>query len=182
MRGRLKDLTFSRDGSQVVALTVEGDFRKTFDSLAGRDLDIDIKPHREKRSLSANAYFHLLCGKIAAALRSTPDEVKEQLVLDYGTIDEDPETGVVGFKLLAGIDVGRVCKYARLYEQREENGRLFNCYIVYKQTHEMNTAEMARLIDGAVQEAKDLGIETDTPETIERLRREWEKHQQHHAG
>jgi hypothetical protein len=103
------------------------------------------------------------------------DEVKEQLVLDYGTIDRDPEAGTVGFKLLAGIDVGRVCKYARLYEQREENGKLFNCYIVYKQTHEMDTAEMARLIDGAVQEAKALGIETDTPAELERLRKEWEK-------
>ena len=175
MIGRLKDLSFSRDGSQIVSLTVEGDFRQAFDRLSGKALDIDIKPHREKRSLNANAYFHLLAGKIAAAVHSTLDEVKEQLVLDYGTIDEDPETGIVGFKLLAGIDVSRVCKYARLYDQREENGRLFNCYIVYKQTHEMDTAEMARLIDGAIAEAKELGIETDTPETLERLRKEWER-------
>jgi hypothetical protein len=39
----------------------------------------------------------------------------------------------------------------------------------------MDTAEMARLIDGAVQEAKALGIETDTPAELERLRKEWEK-------
>ena len=34
---------------------------------------------------------------------------------------------------------------------------------------------MARLIDGAIAEAKELGIETDTPEQIERYKEAWSR-------
>ena len=37
----------------------------------------------------------------------------------------------------------------------------------------MDTKEMARLIDGTIREAKELGIETDTPETLARYQAEW---------
>ena len=37
----------------------------------------------------------------------------------------------------------------------------------------MDSAEMARLIDGAVYVAQDLGIQTDTPDQISRYKEEW---------
>ena len=37
----------------------------------------------------------------------------------------------------------------------------------------MDTKEMARLIDGAIFTAKELGIDTDTPEQIERNKSLW---------
>ena len=37
----------------------------------------------------------------------------------------------------------------------------------------MNTQEMSRLIDGTVSQAKELGIETATPEELERMKNEW---------
>ena len=52
----------------------------------------------------------------------------------------------------------------------------FNCYLVYKQTHDMDTKEMARLIDGAIEAAKELGIETDTPEQLARYKEEWSRY------
>ena len=50
---------------------------------------------------------------------------------------------------------------------------MFKCYLVYKQTHLMDSKEMARLIDGAIEVAKELGIETDTPEQLARYKEEW---------
>ena len=46
----------------------------------------------------------------------------------------------------------------------------FNCYLVFKETHTLDSAEMARLIDGTVQEAQSLGIETLTPAELEILK------------
>lgn len=176
MIGILKDLTLNRDGTQNVTVTVKGDFRQSFDSLSGKELDIEIKPHRNRRSLDQNAYFHVLVNKIAEVLKAGNEEIKTRLVIDYGVIARDGDGQAIGFKLPASVDVDRIYKYTRLFDQRMENGKLFNCYIVYKPTHEMNTAELSRLIDGAISEAKELNIETDTPETLARLREEWEKH------
>lgn len=175
MLAQLKSLMFDRDGSQLVTLSVTGDFRQRYDELQGKELDVEIKQHRNRRSLSANAYFHVLVNKIAQVLKAPDEEIKTRLVVDYGVIAKDGEGQTIGFKLPASVDVDMIYKYTRLFDQRTENGKLFNCYIVYKPSHEMDTAEMARLIDGTIEEAKALGIETDTPETLARLREEWEK-------
>ena len=39
----------------------------------------------------------------------------------------------------------------------------------------MNTKEFAHLVDGAIEEAKELGIQTDTPEQLARYKEEWSK-------
>ena len=39
----------------------------------------------------------------------------------------------------------------------------------------MDSKEMARLSDGAIEVAKELGIETDTPEQLARYKEDWNK-------
>ena len=182
MRGVLKDMAICLDWRQQITVIVKADFREQFDALSGKDLDIEIKQHREKRSKSANAYFHVLVNKIAAETFETDEEVKTRLVCDYGTVAKDPDGMSIGFKLPANVDVRTVNRYTRRFDTRIENGREFACYLLLKPTHEMNTKEMSRLIDGAIMEAKELGIETDTPEQLARYKMEWEAYEQeHHA-
>lgn len=58
MTGRLVDMAFTLGGKQRVTLEINGDFREIWDKLHQEQvLDVEIKKHREKRSLSANAYF-----------------------------------------------------------------------------------------------------------------------------
>lgn len=175
MTGRIKELMFSGNGKQVLSLELNEDFRQQFDSLSGREIDIDLKIHREKRSLTANAYFHLLIHKLAVAMHTTDEEMKVQMVLDYGTQMTDDFGLPIGFKLPAEVDPSVICPYTKCFDEREERGRMFKCYLVYKPTHLMNTAEMARLIDGTIYECKEMGIETDTPEEIARLKSLWEE-------
>lgn len=177
MRGRLKDLTINRDGTQNITVTVRFDFRETFDRLNDQDLDVEIKQHREKRSRNANAYFHVLVNKIAGETGEADEAVKTRLVIEYGTVAKDEDGLSIGFKLPASVDVSRIYPYTRMFDQRTEGGKLFNCYLVLKHTSDMNTKEMARLIDGAIEEAKELGIETDTPETLARYKEEWARHE-----
>ena len=67
MRGRLKDLTFGAHGEQHITITVTSDFRESYDALKDSDINVEIKKWRKPRSRDANAYFHVLVNKIAAA-------------------------------------------------------------------------------------------------------------------
>lgn len=164
MKGRIIDFSFGMNRKCRVTLELDADFREGYEKFKATELEISIKKYRKRRSLDANAYFHLLVNEIAMAQGLSDEEVKCQLVIDYGTIARDEDGNMVGFKLPAGVDVDEIYPYTRLFKQVEENGRLFNCYLVYKRTHLMDTAEMAHLIDGTIYEAKNLGIDTDTPE------------------
>lgn len=175
MRGRLVDIVVGFNRKQRVTIELDRDFREEFDRLHGKELDIEIKKHREKRSKNANAYFHVLVNKIAAERGGKDDDVKRQLVVEYGALDRDEDGTVIGFKLPASVDVDKIYPYVRCFDTREENGKLFKCYLVYKHTSDMDSKEMARLIDGAIETAKELGIETDTPEQLARYKEDWSK-------
>lgn len=175
MIGRLVDIAVGLNCKQRITLEIDGNFKDKYDNLKNTELDIEIKKHREKRSKSANAYFHVLVNKIALERGGKDEDVKRQLVLDYGVVARDKDGCSVGFKLPATVDVDTIYPYVKMFDEREENGKWFKCYLVYKQTHLMDSKEMAHLIDGAIEEAKALGIETDTPEQLARYKEDWNK-------
>lgn len=139
--------------------------------------DADLKVHREKRSLDANAYFHVLVGKIAEVMKLGFEETKTNLVVEYGAFERDEDGVKVGFKLPASVDVTKIYRYVKMFDTREENGKTFNCYIVFKHTHLMDSKEMGRLIDGTVQEAKQLDIETLPPDKLDAMKLDWRKNE-----
>ena len=136
-------------------------------------LSIGVDIARQKRSPDANAYFHVLVSEIAKVLKSGMEEVKQQMVFDYGTVMSDETGKKVGFKLPASVDVHNIYKYAKWFDEREENGIKFNCYIIYKRTSELDAAEMARLIDGVVSECRAIGIPTEPPDKIANMISLW---------
>ncbi len=175
MKGRLIDLSIGLNRKQRITVEIDGDFREDYDALKTLELDIEIKKHRKRRSLTANAYFHVLVNKIAAVQGLGNDEVKTQLVCEYGVLAKDDDGTTVGFKLPASVDVSTIYPYVKCFDTRTEGGKEFRCYLVYKQTHLMDSKEMARLIDGAVYVAQELGIETDTPDQLARFKAVWEQ-------
>ena len=175
MNGRLSDVARRMSGEWVVSFTLTTDPRRELEDLQDVELDITAKKHRNKRSLDANAYFHVLVNKIAEKTNESDTAVKKRLVQEYGTLARDEEDNVVGIKLPISVDVDKLIEYTRWFDRRTEGGHTFNCYLVMKPTHEMNTKEMSRVIDGTVQEAKELGIETMTPAEIEAMMTRYEK-------
>lgn len=164
MKGKLIDFSIGWNRKQRITIEIDTDFREGFDALKGSDVEVSVKKWRKKRSNDANAYFHVLVTAIAEARGVSNEEVKRMLVVDYGSLARDDDGQIIGFKLPPSVDVSFIYPYTKLYKQIEENGKLFNCYLVYKHSSDMDTKEMSRLIDGAVHEAKELGIDTDTPE------------------
>lgn len=169
MKGRLKDLTFGSKGEQHITVTVTSDFRQSFDDLKDYDINVEIKRFREPRSKNANAYFHVLVNKIAEAQRLGNDEVKQQLVLEYGTLATDDAGNVLGAMLPASASMDDFYPYAKWYKSKVLDGKEYDCYLFYKQTHTLDSKEMARLIDGTITVAKELGLETMTPDQLARL-------------
>lgn len=157
-------MSFGVNRKQRVTLELDSDFREGFDALREVDVAINIKKWRAKRSKDANAYFHVLVNAIAEATGQSDDAVKADLVVMYGAIARDSDNNYVGFKLPVGVDVTKIYPYTRCYKTVTENGREYNCFLLYKHTSDMDTKEFSRLVEGTIAEAKERGIDTDTPE------------------
>ncbi len=137
-------------------------------------LTVAVEWYKEKRSLNANAYFHVLVDKIAEAMQLGADEAKVQMVLEYGTIATEGGDVVIA-ALPKSADVAKYHKYAKwIADFTAKNGKPYSQYVLYKHTHTLDKTEMKRLIDGVVYEAKELGIETRTPEELANLIATWE--------
>lgn len=164
MKARIIDFSISFTGKQRLTIELDSDFREGYERLKSVDLDVRLNKWREHRSKNANAYFHVLVAEIAQVLGLSNDEVKRRLVVDYGVVARDAENNKIGFKLPASADVDAIYPYTQLIKTVEENGHIFKCYLVYKRSSDMDTKEMSRLIEGTIAEAKELGIDTDTPD------------------
>lgn len=130
-----------------------------------RDKLFEIKEHKERRSLNANAYLWVLVNKIADLMRTTKEEVYVNELKRYGQSD------LVSVK--SKIDVRPYFKYFEEAGSSVLNGTEFTHYRVFKGSSEYDSREMAVLIDGVIQDAEELGIETLPPHEIERLKQLW---------
>lgn len=150
-------LCFEMDDKQSALAAAE--------ALLGKRLTIKVDRYKEKRSLNANAYAWQLIGKIGDATRASKEEVYLKMLKDYGQSDL--------VSVLAHIPVEHYFKYYDEAGESTLNGKLFKHYRVYKGSSEFDTREMSIFIDGIVSEAKNLGIETMTPNEIARLKDLW---------
>jgi hypothetical protein len=129
-------------------------------------VDLSVDKWSDKRSLQANAYFHVLVNLIAKATKSSEDDVKKMLVLQYGTYARGKDGKCAGVKVPKNTDIEQFYPYYR-YIGDDENGLAM--YLFYKRTRDLNKDEMSRLIEGTVSEAKALNIETLTPDELARM-------------
>lgn len=137
----------------------------------------DIKEHKEKRSLDANAYFHVLCDKLRQKLGISMARCKNHLIADYGQIQYLPDGAPMIYKTNAPEEYMLELEtiHTKCVKVAEENGKEVYFYRLYRGSHEYDTKEMAQLIDGTVSECKAVGIESATPNEIARMEALWEK-------
>ena len=134
--------------------------------------DLEIKEHREKRSLDANAYAWVLIHKLAEAMRITPEEVYLQAILGIGgncTPVCLREKDVDAFKAFwQGKGLGWPVKDLG-------PSQVAGCrnLMAYHGSSSYDTRQMSRLIDSLVQDCKQLDIETLPPEKLALLKEAW---------
>ena len=134
----------------------------------------EVKEYKQKRSNDANAYFHVLVNELARYFNISDKEMKTKMNLQYGTIAKDENGNSIGIKIPKGTDITQFYDYAKWFGECEDNGIKFDKYLLYKQTHTLNTKEMSQLISGVIQECQDVGIETKTPAELKSLLGSWE--------
>lgn len=178
LTGKIEGVSFSYlTGKPLLTVEVnedKGTLLKMYDELKSADkLTIKVGKHRKKRSLDANAYFHLLVNKIAAKTNSSDDEVKRTLVVRYGTLLKDDEGNPFAAMIPATQNIFSVHPYAKCYKVKYMDGKEYRCYLLYQRTRYLDSAEMAHLIEGTISEAKILGIETKSKEEIDSLLNSW---------
>lgn len=136
--------------------------RKLFQLDEDKVYDVEIKIHREKRSLNANSYCWKLCSEIASAINSDKDSVYLLMLKRYGISDLVPISNQVP------ID-----DYIKYYDVESKTDK-YTWYKIYKGSSKYNTKEMSVLLNGIVSECKEMGIPTKEDLEIERMVKEWE--------
>lgn len=167
MKGRLKDITRNLNGSWNLTMTVDGDVRGAWDKYHDTDIDVEIKRHREKRSLDANAYCWVLVDKIAEKMHLDKVEVYREAIKDIGGVSQ-----IVCVQDVAVEALRRGWEMHGIGWQTDTMpSKIKNCtnVILYYGSSTYDTHQMSQLIDHIVQDAKALGIETLTPRELEAM-------------
>ena len=169
LTGTIKDLNIDwQSGKALLTFTIDQKqaaincYNKLHDA---ERLAIKVDKHREKRSINANNYAWALLTEIGNVMRLNKDDVYFLMLKRYG------QSEMISVK--DGIPIGEHVKYCERAGESWLNGKLFKHYRVYKGSSEFTKEEMAVFLDGVVQEAQDLDIDTRTPEEIASLKDLW---------
>ena len=143
--------------------------------LAGsKEAILKVDEYHPKRSLDANAYLWVLCGKIAELVGNTKEEVYQKCVNEAGQYEIVP------------IKREDIKKYKRMWESQGigymtevlgecKRTKGYMNVMRYYGSSTYDSKQMAILIDNVVQECEELGIETIPPEELKSLCEAWGK-------
>ena len=142
------------------------------ETLNGKDLKIKVVKATNPRSLNANSYFHVLCDKLREKMNISMAHMKNILITSYGQVEYISEGQALIYKTNAPIEYIQELEDAHLkFIKQGEDGAYW--YKVYRGSHTYTQDEMRILLEGTVADARDMGIETKTPDELARLAALW---------
>lgn len=168
-KARIKYFSPTLDGADLI-LHIDEPFG--IDDLMDKDLRLKLTQWRNVRSLNANAYFHVLCDKLADAMSMSKPRMKNLLLFRYGQKARDKDGNVAVVKTNADE--------TELLERED-----FHCwpiqkapdgtpmYVLLEHSRFFDTKQMSVLIDGVVEECRRLGIPTLTTTEIDQIKQKW---------
>ena len=164
------------EGGWLMVMPEKEDMGKAMQLVRNRKnmlYDLEVKEHRQKRSLDANAYAWVLIGKLAEAMRITTLEVYRQAIQNVGgnyEIIPIKEEAVNHFKKIwEAKGLGWPC--VNMGPSRIPGYRNIRAYYG---SSTYDTKQMSVLIDCLVQDCKALDIETLSEEKLSLLKEAWD--------
>lgn len=177
MNGKLTDMHYSRTGANVLTITTRESCKALWERLGDQEITFTLKKRTEPRSLRANNYAWALIDQLAVVLRTDKNDLYEKLLRQYGAsetyLDDAGNEAVVMFSLKEGIPPRRVTRHYAEIGEGFVGGKRFVHYRAIKGTSEYSSKEMSDFLDGVVDECKQVGIETATPEELSRYKEDW---------
>ncbi len=187
LKARFKDVLFDpfKKVYRLVFETTPADIspiilQETLTKFADQDMNLKAVRYKKKRSLDANSFYWALLYKLAEKERVSSRWLHNDLLRECAV----PQLfdGKVVYTFLPDTDeAAHTADESMTYHIKPtsqiragKNGNPdFRAYQLLKGSSEFDSAEMARLIDCLVQRCKDSGIETMTPEEINRMVTAW---------
>ena len=175
MKAQANGIRIQFDGNMkpeiVVSVTTReplNNLQELTDALAkDKLLDVEIKVHRNRRSLNANAYLWVILGQIAEVQGTTKDEVYLLMLERYGQFTpvivkpEAVERLKQEWRTVRGIVRGKIGK---------DEGVQLLCYYG---SHTYDSREFSILLNGVIDEAKQIGIAVLSDSEKNLLIEEW---------
>ena len=174
MTGKIERWEGLLDGTFRISLLTRE--KPEIQDLMDKVVDISIKEKKHKRSLDANGYYWVLQGKMAEFLHVSKPFMHNLLLRRYGQLEiiEGKAVYIVlpdTEEAQAKIDQEEYIHLRPTSEVKEgRDGIMYRTYMLLRGSHTYNTAEMSKLIDGLVSECEAMGIPTETPEEIEKMK------------
>jgi len=170
MRAKIKTF-YHKNNLDYITLTTEEDSLEKWEKLLGKELDVDLRIHRDKKSLGQNNYYWAICKALADRHRTTKEEVHDLMVETYGNF------------FYMAIPKSEVPKIARLFKMVKdrgdivlttESGNKVECKQMqcYKSTKEYNSEEFSILLQGAIDTAVNEGIDVEKLKELKEYK-EW---------
>lgn len=165
-------LQYNEKRQPEIIITTSGNIQADIEQLKkltedGKKLTVEVKQLRNKRSLDANGYFWTILAKMADALNTSKDELYLQVLERYGVFTHIVVKPNVVDKVKAEW---RTVRELGEVTVNGKTGIQLQCYFG---SSSYDSKEFSVLLDGVISEAKELSIETATPQEIERMKNEW---------
>lgn len=136
----------------------------------------DIVPHKEKRSLNANALYRMMVTQMAKALQISNPRMHNQLLRKYGTqqLIDGEQVWVALPDTKETEEEVEEDEYNHFQPTMRKTGTK-RWYLLLKPSHEFDVAEMSRLIDGTADEMRHMGLVPPMDEAIEKAIQNYER-------
>ena len=128
----------------------------------GKEYVFTMEEYSEDRSTEANAYMWVLLGKMARVLKTSKEDLYKEYLRNYGV------------SFLLTVPTSRVGEVRRKYKYVEEFLPYYiedpntTCLEVIIGSSEYSKKDFSELLDGVIEGAKTLGIDTD-PEEVRQI-------------
>ena len=158
MRARIVEYDFPANRA---TFQFDSEFSLAYDKYKDKEINVDIKVWRPKRSGAANRFMWALVDKIARETGLTKEEVYRNEIKEIG--------GVSDVFVMVDEAVDRFCRQWETQgigwqtEVIPVSGGKSNV-IAYYGSSTFDTGQMTQLVENLLFEAEQLGIDTDTPD------------------
>lgn len=166
-KGNIESITRDLKGAYNVTITTESNI-SSLSEIKDELLDVEIKKHREKRSLNANGLLWACLSEIAKVLRTDKWSVYLQMLKRYGTYT------YICVKPEAVEGVKKQWRECEEIGDIDINGQKATQLLCYYGSSTYNTQEFSVLLDGVFSEMKEMGLPTPEEEKLERALELWE--------
>jgi hypothetical protein len=130
---------------------------------------IEVSQQKRKRSLDANGMLWAICTQIAAAIKSSKDEVYLTMLERYGVF-----THII-VKAEAVERIKQEWRTCRVLGEVTVNGKTGIQIQCYYGSHLYDSKEFSVLLEGVISEAQEMGIEVVSEQDKQLLIQQWGK-------